>query len=334
MSEVHDESILLGRSKQREALDGLLADARGGHGAVLVVRGEAGVGKTALLRYAAEQAVGFQVRRTAGVESEMQLPFASLHQLCRPLLDRLDTIPPPQRVALRIALGMADGDSPNRFLVSLAALSLISETSTQQPTLCIIDDAQWLDSASGHALAFVARRLLADSVAMVFAVRDPAEGRELADLPELRLQGLAEDDARTLLQTVILRPLDPRVRDRLLEESRGNPLALLELPRRLDSTQLPGAFGLRNPHELPERIEEAFTRRLLDLPREARLLLLVAAAEPADDPLPPLACRRPSRHPLHRRRLGGQQGAPRHRGTGTVPPSARSIGGVSVGIAE
>ena len=131
MSEVHDESILLGRSKQRETLDGLLADARGGHGAVLVIRGEAGVGKTALLRYAAEQAVGFQIRRTAGVESEMQLPFASLHQLCRPLLDRLDSIPPPQRAALSIALGMTDGDSPDQFLVSLAALSLLSETSTR-----------------------------------------------------------------------------------------------------------------------------------------------------------------------------------------------------------
>ena len=285
MSDVHDESLLLGRSQQRAALDRLLAQARSGHGAVLVIRGEAGVGKTALLRYAAAQAVGFQVRRTAGVESEMQLPFASLHQLCRPLLDRLDAIPPPQRAALSIALGMIDGDSPDPFLVSLAALSLLSETSTQQPTLCVIDDAQWLDSASGQAFAFVARRLLADSVAMVFAVRDHAADRDLADLPELRLEGLADDDARALLETVVLRPLDARVRDRLLDESRGNPLALLELPRRLDSTQLPGAFGLRDPDELPGRLEETFAGRLLDLPRDARLLLLIAAAETADDPL-------------------------------------------------
>lgn len=285
MSEVHGESLLLGRANQREALDRLLAETRDGHGAVLVIRGEAGVGKTALLRYAAAQAVGFQVRRTSGVESEMQLPFASLHQLCRPLLDQLGSIPPPQRVALRRALGMEDGDSPDQFLVSLAALSLLSETSTQQPTLCVIDDAQWLDSASGRAFAFVARRLLADSVAMVFAVREPAGARELADLPELRLDGLADDDARALLETVVLRPLDVRVRDRLLEESRGNPLALLELPRRLDSAQLPGAFGQRDPSELPGRIEEAFIRRLLELPRDARLLLLVAAAETADDPL-------------------------------------------------
>ncbi|GAA1759700.1 LuxR family transcriptional regulator [Agromyces humatus] len=263
----------------------MLADAREERGAVLVVRGEAGVGKTALLRYCAEQAGDFQIRRTAGVQSEMQLPFASLHQLCRPLLDHLQAIPHPQRVALSVALGLADGASPDPFLVSLAALSLLSEAATQRPILCLIDDAQWLDSASGQALAFVARRLLADSVAMLFAVREPASNRDLTGLPEMNLEGLAEDDARILLQMVIPGRLDPQARDRLLAETHGNPLALLELPRRLNSTQMPGVFGLRDGQELPQRIEEAFLRRLLALPRDARLLLLIAAAEPADDPI-------------------------------------------------
>ncbi|MRG59000.1 AAA family ATPase [Agromyces sp. CFH 90414] len=274
----------MGRSRERQALDRLLAEARDGRGAVAVVRGEAGVGKTALLRYCAHEARDLQIHRTSGVESEMQLPFASLHQLCRPLLGHLESIPHPQRIALSVALGLIDGASPDPFLVSLAALSLLSEVAAAQPMLCLIDDAQWLDSASGQALAFVARRLLADSVAMVFAVREPTTHRELAGLPELQLQGLDEDDARVLLEMVIPGRFDPDIRNRLLAETRGNPLALLELPNRLDSTQLPGVFGLRDGQELPRRIEEAFRLRLLALSREARLLLLLAAAEPADDP--------------------------------------------------
>jgi DNA-binding CsgD family transcriptional regulator len=282
---VHDNRLLLGRARELTLLDDLLAEARGGHGAVLVIRGEAGVGKTSLLRHCADHATGLQLRRTAGVQSEMQLPFASLHQLCRPMLDRLGSIPRPQQAALSVALGLVDGETPDPFLVSLAALSLLSESAAQQPMLCLIDDAQWVDSASGRALAFVARRLLADSIAMVFAVREPAANRDLDGLPELRLEGLAEDDARALLQTVIPGQLDSRVRDRLLTEARGNPLALLELPRRLSETQLPGAFVRRDERELPERIEEAFLARLDALSRDARLLLLLAAAEPADDPL-------------------------------------------------
>jgi DNA-binding CsgD family transcriptional regulator len=282
---VHDEGMLLGRAREQEVLDDLLAQARGGHGAVLVIRGEAGVGKTRLLSHCAEHGLDFQLRRTAGVQTEMQLPFASLHQLCRPILDRVGSIPPPQAGALSVALGLIEGETPDPFLVSLAALSLLSESASQQPMLCLVDDAQWVDSASGQAFAFVARRLLADSIAMVFAVREPTANRELDGLPELRLEGLAEDDASALLRTVIPGRLDPRVRDRLLTETRGNPLALLELPRRLSSTQLPGAFVVRDERELPERIEDAFLARLEALSREARLLLLLAAAEPADDPL-------------------------------------------------
>ncbi|MGR0221745.1 AAA family ATPase [Agromyces sp. ZXT2-6] len=282
---MNDETALLDRSRERTRLDEFLADASSGHGTVLVVRGEAGVGKTALLRYCADRATELQVRRTAGVQSEMQLPFASLHQLCRPLLDRVDTLPRPQQTAMRIALGLIEGDSPDPFLVSLAALGLLSEAAAQQPMLCLIDDAQWLDNASGQALAFVARRLLADSVAMLFAVREPAVNRELDGLPDLWLGGLAEPHARALLQTVIPGQLDSQVRERLLAETRGNPLALLELPRRLSSTQLPGAFVLRDGRDLPERIEEAFLTSLAALPPEARLLLLLAAAEPTDDPM-------------------------------------------------
>ena len=251
----------------------------------MVIRGEAGVGKTALLHYCAGRAKRFQVRRTSGVESEMELPFAALHQLCAPMLDQLDSLPGPQQGALRVALGLEAGDAPDRFLVALAALSLLSEAAAEQPLLCVVDDAQWLDSASGQVFGFIARRLLADSVAMVFAVRTPAPDGELGGLPELRLQGLAEADARALLETVIPGRLDTRARDRLLAEARGNPLALLELPHRLSPTQLPGGLGLASPQELPGWIEQSFVQRLEGLPEQARMLLLVAAAEPADDSL-------------------------------------------------
>ncbi len=279
----HDDRLLFGRARELTLLDNLLAEARGGRGAVLVLRGEAGMGKTSLLRHCADHATGLQLHRISGVQSEMQLPFASLHQLCRPFLDRVGSIPAPQEVALSVALGLIDGETPDPFLVSLAALSLLSEEAARQPMLCLIDDAQWVDSASTQALAFVARRLLADSIAMVFAVREPASNRELDGLPELRLEGLAEDDAHALLRTVIPGRLESRVRDRLLTETRGNPLALLELPQRLTSTQLPGAFVRRDARGLPERIEDAFLARLEGLSREARLLLLLAAAEPGDD---------------------------------------------------
>ena len=279
------EPALLGRVSERQTLDRTLGDARAGRGAVLVIRGEAGVGKTALLQYCAGQASVFQVRRTSGVESEMELPFAALHQLCGPMLERLGTLPEPQRGALSVALGLATGEAPDRFLVALAALSLLSEAAAHQPLLCLVDDAQWLDSASAQVFGFVARRLLADSVAMVFAVRTPAAEGDLGGLPELRLQGLAEDDARALLETVIPGRVDPRARDRLLAEARGNPLALLELPRRLSPKQFPGGLELLSPQELPGWIEQTFIQRLQELPEQARMLLLVAASEPGDDSL-------------------------------------------------
>src|SRR5829696_647194 len=278
-------SVLLGRADERELLDRLLENVRAGQSAVLVVRGEAGVGKTALLHYCARQAAGFRVARIAGVESEMELPFAGLHQLCAPMLGRLGALPEPQQAALGVALGMSSGAAPDRFLVALAALSLLSEVAAERPLLCLVDDAQWLDGASGQVLGFVARRLLAESVAIVFGLRDPTRGRELSGLPELRLAGLPENDARALLATVIPGRLDERVRDRLIAETRGNPLAILELPRGLAATQMPGAFGLTGANALSGRIEESFLRRLEALPDETRLLLLVAAAEPVDDPL-------------------------------------------------
>jgi DNA-binding CsgD family transcriptional regulator len=250
----------------------------------LVVRGEAGVGKSALLRAVAPQASGFRVAKIAGVESEMELPFAGLHQLCAPMLDRLDGLPPPQQRALRVALGLASGDPPDRFLVALGALTLLSETAEEEPVVCFIDDAQWLDGASRQVLGFVARRLLAEPVAIVFAVREPSSDTELAGLPELLLGGLDDEDSRSLLSTVIPGRLDERVRDRIVAETRGNPLALLELPRGLSARQLAGGFGVPELLPLSGRIEESFLRRLEELPQDTRLLLLVAAAEPVGEP--------------------------------------------------
>jgi DNA-binding CsgD family transcriptional regulator len=274
--------VLLGRAGERKRLDRLLDNVRAGQSAVLVLRGEPGVGKTALLHHCARQASGLRVARIGGVESEMELAFAGLHQLCAPMLGRLEALPAPQRAALGVALGLESGPAPDRFLVALAALSLLSEAAAERPLLCLVDDAQWLDAASRQVLGFVARRLLAESVAMVFAVREPSSEAELAGLPELALRGLPEEDARALLATVMPGRLDERVRDRLVSETRGNPLAILELPRELAAAQLP---GLQGADELPGRIEQSFLRRLAALRDEARLLLLVAAAEPNDDPL-------------------------------------------------
>jgi DNA-binding CsgD family transcriptional regulator len=274
-------SRLRGRGREAGVLTGLLTAVRAGESRVLVVRGEAGVGKTALLDYLAGQAQGCRVVRVAGVQSEMEFAFAGLHQLCGPMLGWLDRLPASQRDALRTVFGLSAGPPPDRFLVALAVLSLLSEAAAEQPLVCVVDDEQWLDQASAQALGFAARRLAADPVALVFAAREP--GEELAGLPELTVEGLAERDARALLDSALTGPLDARVRDQILAESGGNPLALLELPRGMTPAELAGGFGLLGAGSVAGRIEDSFRRRLEALPAETRRLLLLAAADPSGD---------------------------------------------------
>jgi DNA-binding CsgD family transcriptional regulator/tetratricopeptide (TPR) repeat protein len=249
----------------------------------LVVRGEPGVGKTALLEYLAEQASGCRVARAAGVESEMELAYAGVHQLCAPMLARLQRLPGPQREALGTAFGLSSGPAPDRFLVGLATLSLLADVAEEHPLLCLVDDAQWLDRATAQILAFVGRRLVAESVGLVFAARVPSD--ELAGLPELVVEGLPEAEARTLLDAALTGPLDAQVRDRILAETGGNPLALLELPRGLTPAELAGGFALPSAVPLSASIQESFRRRIEALPEQTRSLLLVAAAEPIGDPV-------------------------------------------------
>jgi DNA-binding CsgD family transcriptional regulator len=275
-------AVLLGRRSESEVLDELLQAVRGGQSQVLVVLGEAGIGKTALLEHAIASAAGFRVARVAGVESEMDLPFAGLQQLCASMLDRLERLPDPQRDALGVAFGRRSGHPPDRFLIGLAVLSLLSEAAEHEPVLCLVDDAQWLDRATAQALAFVARRLLAESVALVFAARE--RSHDLRGLPELVVRGLQDGDARTLLDSVLPGAWDARVRERVVAEARGNPLALLELPRASTPGEWAGGFGLPVGPAPSERIEESFQRRVPALPQQTRLLLLVAAAEPVGDP--------------------------------------------------
>ena len=273
---------LIDRHAECGVLDGLLEAIHAGESRVLVVSGEPGVGKTALLEYLSEHASGCQLARAAGVQSEMELPFAGLHQLCAPMLGNLPHLPPQQREALRTAFGMSAGSVPDRFLVGLAVLSLLSDTAEQQPLVCVVDDEQWLDRTSAQVLGFVARRLMAESVALIFAARVP--GSELKGLPGLVVDPLAESDARALLDAALTAPLDSRVRDLILAETQGNPLALLELPRGLTPQQLAGGFGLLSAVRLSRGIEESFRQRIEALPAQTRRLLLIAAAEPVDDP--------------------------------------------------
>jgi DNA-binding CsgD family transcriptional regulator len=277
--------LLLGRRNECAALDQLVASVRGGRSRALVLRGEPGVGKSALLEYLVRRASGCGIAQAAGVESEMELAFAGLHQLCSPFVDRLEGLPGPQRDALGTAFGLCGGEAPDRFLVGLAVLSLLSGAAEERPLICIVDDAQWLDAASAQALAFVARRLGAESVGLVFAVREPAGEGRLDGLAELVVRGLDGDDAQALLETVVAGPLDERVRDRIIAETRGNPLALLELPRGRTPAELAGGFGLADGPTLSGVIEQSFRDRLAPLPPATRLLLLVAAAEPVGDPL-------------------------------------------------
>ena len=274
---------LTGRSSERGVLDRLVEAVRAGESRALVVRGEPGVGKTALLEYVLEHASGCRVARAVGVQSEMELAFAALHQLCAPLVDRIDRLPVPQRDALRTVFSIGPGPAPDRFLVGLAVLGLLSEVAEEQPLVCLVDDEQWLDQASAQVLAFVARRLEAESVGLVFAARKPSD--DLAGLPELVVEGLDEGEARTLLDSVLTVPLDARVRDQIVSETRGNPLALLELVRGLTPAQLAGGFGLPGAIPLSGRIEASFRRRLDALPVETRRLLQLAAADPVGEPL-------------------------------------------------
>ncbi len=256
---------------------------RAGEGQALVVHGEPGVGKTVLLDYLAGRASGCGVARAVGVQSEMELAFGGLHQLCAPMLDHAGSLPVPQREALRTAFGLNAGPVPDRFLVGLAVLGLLSEAAGERPLICVVDDAQWLDRASAQALGFAARRLAADPVGLVFAARFP--GEDMAGLPELVVEGLAEDDARELLESVLTGPLDARVRDRIIADTHGNPLALLELPRGLTPAQMTGGFGVRSAVLLDGRIEESFGRQLEKLPAQTRRLVQLAAADPSGDPV-------------------------------------------------
>src|SRR4051812_17196544 len=284
MASVSRHRGLLGRSGETVTLDRLLEAVRAGESRALAIRGDAGVGKTALLEYVVEHAMGCRVARAAGVQAEMELAFAGLHQLCAPMLDRLDRLPGPQRDALGTAFGLSAGHAPDRFLVGLAVLGLLAEVAEEGPLVCVIDDAQWLDRASAQALAFVARRLVAESGGVIFAVRAGGVERVVAGLPELVVEGLVDDDARTLLASVLRRPLDERVRERIVAETRGNPLALLELPLGLAAGEVGGGFLVPGARPLASHIEQSFRRRLDALPAPTRQLLLVAAAEPVGDP--------------------------------------------------
>ncbi|TQM64713.1 ATP-binding protein [Humibacillus xanthopallidus] len=276
---------IVGRDLERGALDRLLDDVRRGQSGALVLRGEAGIGKTALLDYATAQASGFRTASVGGVQAEMELPFAAIHQLCNSMLTGLSRLPEPQRVALSVAFGLSMGDPPDRFLVALATLTLLSNTAEEVPLLCVVDDAQWLDTASAQVLGFVARRLHAESVAILAAVRAPAQMPELAGMAELSVTGLGREDARALLATAIVGRIDERVADRLIAETRGNPLALLELPHGLSAAEIAGGFAMPVPDGIPGWIEDQYVRRTRALPKATQRLMLLAAADPVGDPM-------------------------------------------------
>jgi DNA-binding CsgD family transcriptional regulator len=275
--------VLRGRADECAALDAVLDAVRRGESRVLVLRGEAGIGKSALLRFLEERATGCRLAGTVGVESETQLAFAGLQQVCGPLLDGIDELPAPQSAALRTTFGLTAGPPPDPFLIGLATLGLFTLAADDRPLVCIVDDAHWLDAASATTLGFVARRLGADAVALVFAVRDPVEARPFDALPALTLHGLGDADARSVLDSATGFPLDARVRDRIVGEAHGNPLALLELPRAQTVPELEMGFGSGGGAAVAGRIEQGFQRQLQDLPADTLRLLLVAAVEPLGD---------------------------------------------------
>ena len=278
-----DAPTLLGRGKECEILDRLLAGVHDGTSQVLVLRGDAGAGKSALLAYVSDQVDGWRVATAVGVESEMELAFSGLQELCAPMLDQLERLPGPQRDALATVFGLSAGPAPDRFLVGLATLTLLAEAAEQRPLLCIVEDAQWLDGASAQIVAFVARRLLAERIAFICAARTGIGDHVLAGLPELAIGGLRESDARALLLGNVHGPLDAALCDQMVAESHGIPLALLELPRTWTGTDLAGGFGLPGSQQVAGRIEQSYSRRLLQLPDDTRVLLLAAAAEPLGD---------------------------------------------------
>jgi DNA-binding CsgD family transcriptional regulator len=283
MTEWHHGEILRGRVRECAQLSRVVEDVRDGNSRVLVLRGEAGIGKTALLDYLAEAASGCRLVRTAGIESEMELAYAGLHQFCASLLGRLEWQTVPQHEALAVAFGLQQGPVPDPFMVGLAVLGLLAEAAEGRPQVCLLDDAQWLDQASAQTLAFVARRLLAERVAMVFAVREGTDLARLTGLPEMPVRGLPDGDARALLESVMHGPVDERVRDRIVAETGGNPLALIELPRGLSPVQLAGGFGLPDATPSANGIEQSFQQRIQALASHTRQLLLLAAADPVGD---------------------------------------------------
>src|ERR1700722_851821 len=272
-----------GRARERQALDGLLDRVRGGESAVLVIRGEAGIGKTALLRYCARQASGCQLAQIGGVESEMELPLAALHPLCAPLLSSLDALPKPQQRALRVAFGLAAGPAPDRFVLGLAVLSLLAESAAVRPLVCLVDDAQWLDEASSQVLGFVGRRLQAEPVGLLLAVREVVGERLFPGLPALTLQGLTDQDAQALLTAAVPGHLDERVRARIVAETGGNPLGLLELAIGMAEAELAGGFVGPRAASLPSQLQDYYLHRVRALPEPVKQLMLLASADPTGD---------------------------------------------------
>lgn len=281
----HRPLKLLGRTSECQELDRLLADALGGRSCIAVLHGEPGVGKSALLGYLSNRAAGWRVSTAVGIESDIELAYSGLHQLCASMLDHLKQLPAPQGDALATVFGLNAGPAPDRFLVGLATLTLFAEVAEQQPLLCIVDDAQWLDRASAQILGFVARRLLAERIALVFAARTGVGDDVLTGLPAFWVNGLDDNDARALLLENVHGPLDTAVCDQIVIESHGNPLALLELPRTWNVADVAGGFGLPQRPPVPGRIEESYSQRLLQLAPDTQLLVFVAAADPLGDPL-------------------------------------------------
>ncbi len=275
-------AALLGRRSECQILDRILGAARAGHGGTIVICGEPGIGKSTLLDYATNSAAEFQVLRAVGNQAEKELPFAAAQQLCVPTLDTLQELPAPHRDALGVAFGYVDGSPPDRLFVGLALLGLLSQLASDQPVLCVVDDAQWLDRESAQAFAIAARRLRSEQIAFLFGARTVPN--DLDGLPCLPVFGLGQADARALLRSALPDPFDEHVVERIVAETRGNPLALIELPRGLTPAELAGGFTLPASVPMAGRIEASFQRRIAQLPPSSRRLLLVAAAEPTGDP--------------------------------------------------